>query len=40
MSMDTDVERHRRAWVGFTKFLTWGTAIVLIILALMAYFLV
>jgi hypothetical protein len=40
MSMDADIERHRRAWLGFTRFLTWGTAIVVIILALMAMFLI
>ena len=37
---ELEVERHRRDWVGFTKFLTWGTASVVILLILMAIFLV
>ena len=39
MTMDTDYERHRRAWVGFTRFLLWSTIVVVIILAGMAIFL-
>ena len=37
---DQDVERHRRNWVGFTQFLFWGSASVVVLLALMAFFLV
>jgi hypothetical protein len=40
MTMDADYERHRRAWVGFTRFLLWGTLSVVIILVLMAIFLI
>jgi hypothetical protein len=40
MSMDAEAERHRRTWVGFTRFLTWSTIFVVIILVLMAMFLV
>jgi hypothetical protein len=39
MTMDAEYERHRRTWVGFTRFLTWSSAVVIIILAGMALFL-
>lgn len=39
MSDDAEVQRHKEAWVGFTRFLTWGTIAVIVILAGMAIFL-
>jgi hypothetical protein len=40
MTMDAEYERHRRQWVGFTRFITWGTGVVALVLILMALFLV
>ena len=39
MAMDAEVERHRRGWIGFTRFLKYGTISIIIILVLMAIFL-
>jgi hypothetical protein len=38
-AMDPEVERHRRGWVGFTRFLKIAIAVIVIILAGMAIFL-
>jgi hypothetical protein len=38
MAMDAEVERHRRNWIGFAKFLRWGTTIVVFILIMLAIF--
>jgi Bacterial aa3 type cytochrome c oxidase subunit IV len=37
--MDPELERHRRTWLGFTRFLRWSLAIIVIILIGMAIFL-
>ena len=34
-----DNENHKKTWINFTKFVLWGTIIVIIVLALMAIFL-
>jgi Bacterial aa3 type cytochrome c oxidase subunit IV len=39
MSIDAEYERHRRTWVGFTRFLAWSGGVVVAILAVMAFFL-
>lgn len=39
MTTDMELERHRRTWIGFTRFIKFGTATVVVILALMAVFL-
>lgn len=39
MMMDAEYERHRRTWVGFTRFLTFSTAATALVLILMALFL-
>jgi hypothetical protein len=39
MTFDPEVERHRRTWLGFTRFVKFGTATVVIVLILMAIFL-
>ena len=40
MSMDAEYERHRRTWVGFTRFITCGTGFAALVLILMALVLV
>jgi Bacterial aa3 type cytochrome c oxidase subunit IV len=40
MTMDAELERHRQTWIGFTRFLKYGTGAVVIALALMAIFLI
>ena len=40
MTWDAEVERHRRGWIGFTRFLKWATGAVLLILVLLAIFVV
>jgi hypothetical protein len=40
MTPDIELERHKRTWHGFTQFLKIGSAIVIIVLAGMAIFLV
>ena len=37
--LDPQYEQHYRTWVGFTRFLRWNTAAVIIILILLAIFL-
>jgi hypothetical protein len=39
MTMDQELKRHQDGWIGFTRLLKWGIAIVIIILLLMAFFL-
>jgi Bacterial aa3 type cytochrome c oxidase subunit IV len=39
MTFDPEVERHRRTWIGFTRFVKFGTAAVVILLILLAIFL-
>ena len=34
-----DDESHKKTWDNFTKFVTWGTVTVVIVLILMALFL-
>jgi hypothetical protein len=38
--VDPELERHRQTWIGFTRFLKWALAIIIVILVLMAIFLV
>jgi hypothetical protein len=38
MAMDAEVERHRQNWLGFAKFLRWGTTFVVLVLILLAIF--
>ena len=40
MAMDSEVERHRQTWIGFTRFVKFGTASVIILLVLLAIFLI
>jgi hypothetical protein len=37
--MDPELERHRRAWIGFTRFLKISLAVIIVILGGMAIFL-
>jgi len=39
MTIDAELQRHRQNWIGFTKFMKYGTIAVVIILAGMAVFL-
>jgi hypothetical protein len=39
MTMDQELQRHKEVWIGFTRLLKWGIAIVVITLLLMAFFL-
>ena len=34
-----DDESHKKTWEGFTKFVLWGSVLVIVILALLAMFL-
>jgi Bacterial aa3 type cytochrome c oxidase subunit IV len=38
MTIDAELQRHRRNWIGFTKFLKFGTATVVLVLVLLALF--
>ena len=38
--MDPEIERHRRTWIGFTRFLKISIVVIIIILAGMAIFLI
>ena len=38
-TMDPELQRHYQAWVGFTRFMRYVTAAVVITLALLGYFL-
>ena len=33
-----DNENHKETWNNFTKFVTWGTVAVILVLVLMAFF--
>jgi Bacterial aa3 type cytochrome c oxidase subunit IV len=37
--MDPEFERHRRTWIGFTRFIKYALGTIIIILVLMAIFL-
>jgi len=37
--MDPEFERHRRTWIGFTRFIKYALATIIILLILMAIFL-
>ena len=39
-AIDPELERHRRAWIGFTRFIKISIVVIVIILAGMAIFLV
>jgi hypothetical protein len=39
MTIDAELQRHRQDWVGFTKFIKYGTTAVVIVLIGMAIFL-
>ncbi len=39
MTMDQELQRHKEVWIGFTRLLKWGIAIVVVTLLLMAFFL-
>ena len=39
-AVDPELERHRQTWIGFTRFLKWALAIIVLVLVLMAIFLV
>jgi hypothetical protein len=38
-TLDPELERHRRTWIGFTRFLQVSLAVIIVILAGMAIFL-
>ena len=38
--IDPELERHRRAWIGFTLFIKISIVVIVIILAAMAIFLI
>jgi len=38
--MDPEIERHRRTWIGFTRFMKISIVVIVIILAGMAIFLI
>ena len=39
MAMENEVERHRRGWIGFARFMRWSVIVVVVTLILMAMFL-
>ena len=39
-AIDSDLERHRRTWIGFTLFIKISIVVIVVILAGMAIFLV
>ena len=39
MTIDAELQRHRETWHGFTQFLKFGTAAVILLLVGMAIFL-
>lgn len=39
MTADPELERHRRTWIGFTRFMKWAVAVIVVILVLMGIFL-
>jgi hypothetical protein len=38
-AMDPEVERHRRGWIGFTRFIKIALAVIVLILVGLAVFL-
>jgi len=38
-AVDSEVQRHRQTWVAFTRFLTWSSVGVAVVLILMGMFL-
>jgi hypothetical protein len=36
MTMDAEIERHRRTWIGFTRFMKWGSGAVVLLLVILA----
>jgi hypothetical protein len=40
MTIDLELERHKRTWHGFTRLLKYGSIAVIILLALLAIFVV
>ncbi|MDB5406312.1 MAG: Bacterial aa3 type cytochrome c oxidase subunit [Rhodospirillales bacterium] len=40
MTIDLELERHKRTWEGFTRLLKYGSVAVIIILGLLAIFVV
>jgi Bacterial aa3 type cytochrome c oxidase subunit IV len=38
-TLDPELERHWRTWIGFTRFLRWALAVIVVILVGMAIFL-
>ena len=36
---DPEFERHRQTWIGFTRFIKWSAALIVILLIGMAVFL-
>lgn len=39
MTIDAEFQRHKRTWIGFTRFLRYSSGTVIVILILMALFL-
>jgi hypothetical protein len=39
MAMDQDYQRHLETWIGFTRLVKWGLAVIVIVLIGMALFL-
>jgi hypothetical protein len=39
MTIDAELQRHKQTWDGFTRFLKYGTGLVVVVLVLMALFL-
>ena len=39
-AVDPEFERHRQTWIGFTRFLRYALAVIVIVLIGMAIFLV
>jgi hypothetical protein len=40
MTIDLELERHKRTWVGFTQLMKYGSIAVIIVLGLLAIFVV
>ncbi len=40
MVVDQEAQSHYQTWLGFARLLRWVVGIIIVILALMAYFLV
>ena len=38
-AVDPELERHRQTWIGFTRFLRYALAVIIIVLIGMAIFL-